>query len=385
MYLLTDNKDECMGCTACKNICPKEAIDMIKDEEGFEYPQIDKSKCVDCGLCDKVCPYVNNNKQQTNVFYGAKLKDLSVRKESSSGSVFTALAKYIIENKGIVYGASLEDDYIVYHIRVDNIDNISKLKKSKYVQSKLNCIFKSVKKDLKEKKLVLFSGTPCQIDGLYNYLKGDDTQCLYTCDLICHGVPSPKVFNDYLLYISNNKVYNIHNFNFRNKKYGWGSHYETYTLKNKSVVSSKYRQLFYSNTILRPSCYTCQYSTTNRVGDITIGDFWGIENIDKKLYDKDGISLVIINSTKGNELFDKVKDELECFIVEDTKKALQRNLVSPTSKPNNREFFWNDYKSKSFKYIIKKYTKKECDRVTNPCKWFLYKAFSKIKRLVKQK
>ena len=382
MYLSTNNKNECMGCTACKNICPKEAI---KDEEGFEYPYIDKSKCVNCELCNNVCPWVNNNKQKTNTFYGAKLKDLSIRKESSSGSVFTAIAKYILENRGTVYGDSLEDDYIVSHIRIDNIEDISKLQKSKYVQSRLDCIFKSVKKDLKERKLVLFTGTPCQIDGLHNYLKNDDTKNLYTCDLICHGVPSPKVFSDYLAYISNDTKKIIRNFDFRDKKYGWGSCYETFKLNNKKIVSSKYRQLFYSDNILRPSCYTCQYSTTNRVGDITIGDIWGIENIDKNLYDRDGVSLVIINSTKGNELFNNVKDELNYFIVEDNKKVMQRNLVSPTSKPDSREKFWEDYKMNSFKYIINKYTKRECDRVTNPCRWFLNKVLTKIKRLVKQK
>lgn len=380
MYLTTKNKEECVGCTACANICPVKAINMQIDEEGFEYPMIDENKCISCELCIKTCELVNkkDNIKNSEIFaYALKHKDNYVRKESTSGGAFVAISDYFLENNGIIYGAAIDKDLNVIHKRASCKEEREILKKSKYVQSSLRDIFGSVEQDLKNDKMVLFTGTPCQIDGLHKYLDNKDIKNLYTCDLICHGVPSPKVYRDYINYISKNGKKSIVDFNFRDKRYGWQSHYETFKINKKFFVNNEYRKLFYSDNILRPSCYNCNYSNLNRVGDLTIGDCWGIENIDKDFIDEDGVSLVLTNTEKGKEIFDKIKCETTYKDV-NVNKVLQNNLVRPTSKPETREEFWNDYKNNKFNKILKKYAPKSPERVTNK----YYYIFNKIKNII---
>ena len=313
MYLLSGKKEECTGCTACMNICPKNAIEMKTDEEGFTYPFINKEKCIKCKLCENVCPNVKSISTKSNVkSYAVKHLDLQERKTSSSGAAFIAISDYILNYGGIVYGAAFDEKFRVVHKRAKNKEQRDEFKKSKYVQSDMGEIFKQVKQDLADDRLVLFSGTPCQVDGLKNYLHNENIEKLYTCDLICHGVPSPKIYSDYLKYITHNYKNKLLSFNFRNKKYGWNSHYESYKLKNKAERTDlKYRELFYTNLALRPSCYECNYSNLNRISDITIGDFWGIEKVDKKFKVSDGVSLCIVNSEKGKKLFENIKENIE--------------------------------------------------------------------------
>lgn len=383
MYLLSSKKEECTGCTACMNICPKNAIEMKTDEEGFTYPFINKEKCIKCKLCENVCPNVKSINTKSDVkSYAVKHLDLQERKTSSSGAMFIAISDYILNYSGVVYGAAFDEKFRVVHKRAETKEQREEFKKSKYVQSDMGEIFKQVKQDLADDRLVLFSGTPCQVDGLKNYLHNENIEKLYTCDLVCHGVPSPKIYSDYLKYITHNYKNKLLSFNFRNKKYGWNSHYESYKLKNKAERTDlKYRELFYTNLALRPSCYECNYSNLNRISDITIGDFWGIEKKNSTFKDSDGVSLCIINSEKGKKLFENIKENIEC-IETNIQDSLQHNLVKPTQKPENREEFWNDYTKNGFQYIVKKYVPKIYDRNVNKYTWFASKVANKIKRII---
>ena len=364
MYLLSGKKEECTGCTACMNICPQNAIEMKTDEEGFTYPFINKEKCIKCKLCENVCPNVKSITTKSNVkSYAVKHLDLQERKTSSSGAAF-------------------DEKFRVVHKRAKNKEQRDEFKKSKYVQSDMGEIFKQVKQDLADDRLVLFSGTPCQVDGLKNYLHNENIEKLYTCDLVCHGVPSPKIYSDYLKYITHNCKNKLLSFDFRNNKYGWGNTYETYKLdKRRERTNIIYRELFYSDLTLRPSCYRCKYSNLNKASDITMGDFWGIEKNNSTFKDSDGVSLCIINSEKGKKLFESVKENLE-YIETNIQDSLQYNLVKPTQKPENREEFWNDYTKNGFQYIIKKYVPNIYDRNVNKYTWFASKVANKIKRII---
>lgn len=360
-----DNKNEfeCSGCTTCLNICPVNAITMKANKEGFLYPNVDEKKCINCGLCYKACPFsgkwYENNKNNEPIVYAFKNNDNDTREKSTSGGFFSILAEYVISNKGVVYGASLEN-LVVKHIRVNNIHDISKLRGSKYVQSELNTIFKQVKKDLDSKKMVLFSGTPCQIAGLKAFLKKSYDN-LITVDIVCHGVPSSRVFNDHILMIEKKYNKKVDNYRFRSKVKGWHEHTEAvlFEKENFEVYKDKYIQsfkfLYAEHSIIRKSCTNCKFSNLKRVSDITLGDFWGIEKYYKKFDDNKGISLILINSAKGKETFNNVKAH-GTYIESDTSKCLQSNLKKPTRISPNRDAFWKQYNDKGYDYIIKKYS-----------------------------
>lgn len=360
MYLKSGKKSECSGCTACKNICPKNAIQMIEDEEGFKYPKIDKEKCINCGACYKICP--NVKKDETNTIkeaYGVKHKNENERITSRSGGVFIALSDYVLKQGGIIYGAELKEDFTVIHSRAENKKQRDKFKGSKYIQSDMKDIIKKVQQDLKENRKVLFSGTPCQVAAVKSCVSKKDQENLYTCDLICHGVPSNKIFREFLKYIEKISGKTIKNFNFRDKRFGWESHYETAIFDDNTEMTTQYfRNLFYGHNILRPSCYECNYANIHRPADITIADFWGIENVAPEFMDEKGVSLVIINNDKGKEWFEEVKDNLHTIYcsVEDCVKYTY-TLNQPTPVAETRDEFWQDYNNKDFNYIIEKYAK----------------------------
>ena len=221
-------KSNCCGCTACANKCPRNAIKMVEDDKGFLYPYIDRKKCINCGLCDKVCPIINKRKTENYPkAYAAINKDEKIRLNSSSGGIFSALANYILEEQGIIFGAAFSDDFLVKHIMIDNKDDLYKLRTSKYLQSSLGDIYKEVEKKLNEGKKVLFTGTSCQINGLYGYLN-KIYENLYTQDIICHGVPSPKVWKNYLKYRQEKDLESPTKINFREKTIGWIKKLEKY-------------------------------------------------------------------------------------------------------------------------------------------------------------
>lgn len=360
MYLENKDKYLCSGCTACQYICPKNAIEMVEDDEGFKYPVINKEKCTNCGACIKICP--NVKKESTNSIleaHGVKHKVLNERKTSRSGGVFIAISDYILKNDGVIYGVKLNKDFSVSHGRATNKDERDEFKGSKYVQSNMENIIDQVKKDLLDGKKVLFSGTACQVAAVKKVIPEKLQEKLYCCDLICHGVPSTRVYRDFLNYIEETEKKKIKEFNFRDKSFGWSTHYETMIFEDDSKISTQYfRNLFYGHNILRPSCYKCNFANTHRPADITIADFWGIDELDPNFYDEIGVSLLIINNQKGKEIFENIKEELKtinCSIENCIKYTY--TLSNPTPEAPTRKEFWEDYNTQDFKYIVEKYAK----------------------------
>lgn len=373
--VIYDNKNDCCGCTACLNSCPTQAISLKEDNEGFLYPVINDFLCTKCKLCIKVCPfkkYKKNDFQQK--IYAVKHKDQEILFKSSSGGAFTALSDYVLANNGVVYGASFDKSFKVIHSRAINKEDRNLMRGSKYVQSFLGNCFIKVKKDLEENKLVLFTGTPCACAGLNNYLN-KEYQNLFICDIICHGVPSPKIFKDYIHFISNKKI--ISELNFRSKKAGWRG-YNIYLKKNNKEIlnnsnSKSFLDLFSNVGLLRPSCHNCKFCNFNRPSDITIADFWGIEKCKPHMDDNKGVSLILLNSIKGQTLFNNIKDNV--YYEESNKdECLQHNLIKPSLISPIREKVFLDYEKKGYVYIAKKYT----------AYGFIYRLKRKIKVLIKK-
>ena len=359
-------KKQCCGCSACYNICPKQAITMEEDEKGFKYPIVDKEKCIDCKLCKKVCPIINNKKVENEPkAYACINKNDEIRKESSSGGIFTLLAEEIINMKGFVFGAVFDENFNVIHKYVKNKEQLKELRGSKYLQSDIKETYKEAKIFLEQGKYVLFTGTPCQIEGLKSFLQRDYDK-LYTQDIICHGVPSRKVWQKYLDNTKNIKYGKIKNINFRNKRNSWENYsmnieYDHYTYNNNHN-NDMYMKAFLQNLSLRDSCYDCSFKKFNRNSDITLADFWGISKIKPNLNDHKGTSLVIINSQKGNSLFEKIKNK--CVIDEiDINEAIKYNksFISSEKQNEKRDKFFEDFNNEGvdFKDLIKKYTTKQ--------------------------
>lgn len=353
------DKSKCSGCHSCMNICPKNCIEMKVDEEGFWYPVVDKEKCIECGLCEKRCPILNDmNIENTPHAYACYNKDEEIRKESSSGGIFTLLASYIIDNGGIVYGAAFNQNFEVEHIEVTNKQDLSKLRGSKYVQSKLGNTYSKIKEHLNQNKLVYFSGTPCQIDGLLCFLnkRYDNLICQ---DIVCHGVPSPKIWKHYLKKFDLEKNAKI---SFRDKSTGWDSY--SFSIKQESnsfkelSSQNEYMKVFLKDLCLRPSCYDCHSKSLHRNSDITLADFWGIKEVCLKMYDNKGISLVFINSDKGKELFDKISNDIKYQEV-DINEASKHNPSSFKSVniPEKRKEYMANIFNNQFDKYSKKYTK----------------------------
>lgn len=359
--LSLQDKKKCFGCTACANICPQNAIHLIIDAEGFKYPEVNYEECVKCGLCIKVCPIQNKlDMHEPLGIYAAKNISNSIRMKSSSGGVFTALAEYVLLFEGIVYGAAFDDKFCVVHKRIDNLHDLKSLRGSKYVQSDLNDTFRFIKKDLCNDKMVLFSGTPCQCAGLKKYLNLEYDN-LIILDLVCYGVPSPKIFSEYIEYIQRRYNSEVKEYVFRDKSLGWREGKSKIKLEpNKNIhflETHVFDELFWSNLILRPACYDCYFTSTKRIGDITLGDFWGIEVVDRDFMDEKGVSLCFINDTKGENFFEFIKNKLTYKkVLLKYAVAKQDRLKNSVDEPKNRNIFWNEYSSSGFEYIVRKYT-----------------------------
>jgi len=357
------NKKKCTGCSACCSICPTKAISMLEDNEGFVYPVIDEAKCIKCGACKKICPCLNNI-ESTNFDVPTVLAAWSLdsrnKETSSSGGCFYELAKYVINQGGLVVGAAFDEDLNVVHKVVDNIVGLNELKGSKYVQSRIGDCYIKVKKYLDEYKKVLFVGTPCQVAGLYAFLKNNQYDNLYTADLICHGVPSTKVYRKYLEELSKKYKSKPISLTFRDKSSGWKRYKFKINFENKQYIKSAsydiYMRAFLSNICLRPSCYECKFSKLPRVADITLGDFWGIENIDAKLDDDTGTSELVINSQKGKEMLSNVEDNI--FVKEvKLEDGIKYNpcLVTSSKMLEKRGQFFIDLDNNSLSKLEKKY------------------------------
>lgn len=349
--------ENCYGCTACKMICPANAITMTENEKGFLYPQIDENKCIDCGMCRQVCS--EQIKQALpHQTYIAKLKNEASRQMSRSGGVFVAISNVILRQGGTVYGAVLNDKFEVEHMRAATYDARDKMRGSKYVQSNMRDMYCYVEKDL-EKGLVLFSGTPCQVAGLNKYLhcKGKSTDNLFTIELICHGVPSVKIWRDLIHYYENKKGEKLKGAVFRNKLIGgWNSHYTTFSFSDKQIIDIYYRNIFYSNLTLRDSCYACEFAKMERVSDFSIGDAWGVEKYNPEFYDSKGVSIVLLHTKKAEKLFEEAVKELYVSPVS-VETYKQYNMEHPSCPHRSIEEFWIDYSGRGFRYVIEKYAK----------------------------
>ena len=287
--------------------------------------------------------------------YAVKHKSEEVRMNSRSGGVFTALSDWIFSEVGVVYGCVLTQDFLAVHTRAENVEERNKMRGSKYIQSKLGDTFKRVQEDLDTGKKVLFSGTSCQVAGLRQYLRKEYNNLLCV-DIVCHGVPSKKVWKAYLGWQEKRNKSVTTGVDFRNKKdFGWYDHVETLYFENGKPISSRvFKNLFMGDTILRPCCYECPYKSVMHPGDITIADYWGIENAAPGFADNKGVSLVLINNEKGEKALENVEEQL---IIKRTKieDSMQPPLKAPFPRPINRDVFWSDFKSKSFDFIAKKY------------------------------
>lgn len=308
------DKKSCAGCTACMAACPKDAISMVVDEQGFLYPTVITDKCVNCGLCDMVCPFDKPLHEETEVCaYAIKHKDPKVLIESTSGGIFTAVSDYVLTHGGVVYGAALDENIVVRHIRATTAHERDRLRGSKYVQSDLGDTFRLVKRDLKDKRIVLFTGTPCQVAGLKRFLnsKCDGLICL---DLICHGVPSPLIYSEHIRFLSKKLKTKITDYKFRPKKWGWHIHRELVCGDKRIYHSTPYidlwRTLYYSRLVTRPSCNNCPYSNLQRHGDITIGDCRGIDKVLPQFGSYDGVTLAIVNTQTGKDVFEKISKDI---------------------------------------------------------------------------
>lgn len=363
MIELFGSKQDCCGCTACVSICPESAITMESDAEGFLYPKIDVSKCSECGLCKKVCAFQNGYDSSGNILpprvLAVKHADETTRTSSTSGGAFSAIAEYFLKNEGIVYGVALDSDLRVVHQRADTLEGVEAFKGSKYVQSNLDGIFESVKKDLSDGRFVLFSGTPCQIAGLNEYLMKADKSKLFLCDVVCCGVPSPLLWEDHLRLLEKKNKSVIEKYFFRSKVKGWTSPTVQITFKNgkkdyRTALSQSHRALFSSLNAMRPACYNCKYRNFERPADISIADFWGIEDHMPDFIDELGVSLVLINTPKGETIFDNISENL-IYREGTTDMCSHASLRTPLRKPPQRDAFWIAYQKYGYEYIVKKY------------------------------
>lgn len=361
--VLFNEKNECYGCGACKNVCPKHAITMSVDEEGFLYPVIDSKLCVDCGLCISKCQ-IHNLPIRSNdepIVIAAQNKNDKIRAESTSGGAFSAFAEKILDEVGAVYGAAYEEGFAVRHSRVESEESYTKFRGSKYCQSDLNSCYIQVKKDLQDGIRVLFSGTPCQIAGLKCFLGSDaENENLILLEILCHGAPSPLMWKEHIALLEKTRNSKIKTYKNRSKVAGWHGHNEHVFFGNgkdeyKTKLSQNHKDLFYAHLTIRPSCYSCDYAGMPRVADISIADYWGIEKCLPDFDDNKGTSLVIINNEKGRTFFESVKS---CFDIRDSnlEDAFRDNHKKPAKMNINRDNFWNDYHAYGYLYVLKKYS-----------------------------
>ena len=353
----------CCGCTACQAVCPHGAVSMVPDALGFMYPSVDMDRCTDCGLCEKVCGFVRtlaepSSRPETVPVVAARNRDAAVLRESQSGGVFTALAKVVLSRSGVVYGSAMNPDFSVSHRRAETIEECAALRGSKYAQSDMGDVFVLVRKDLEDGREVLFTGTPCQVAGLVAYLPKRLTDKLLTVDIICHGVPSPKVWADYVAYMG--RKGELSSAVFRDKgAEGWKVHKESFEYKDgRKVFRETFRVLFYKNIMLRRSCASCPYDYSRRKSDITIADFWGVEEILPHFDGNNGTSMVIPMSAKGHAALEAASVDLDmehATVGADFVSRRNPNLLRPTKPYHESDMFERLYSERGFVYAARRW------------------------------
>lgn len=366
MFLDDEIKSSCCGCKVCAAVCPKNAISFSFDDEGFWYPKIDNSKCVHCNRCRKVCPIAKTELpalKDENQMYAAFSKNQDVLEKSTSGGIFTHISDFILENGGYVFGHKYNEKMECVCSKAETKEERNSFCGSKYVQSNMGKIYAEIRNETLTGKSVLFSGTPCQVDAVKNFFNQKIPENLYLLEIICHGVPSPKIFAEYLSLIEKKSGKKIAGFKFRGKEKGWTTPLRVISFEDGSscgelLNADAFNNLFLgTDCILRPSCYKCRYAGKERVSDISIADFWGIENVDKTMFNKNkGTSLVLVNTEKGKKLFDYAGNFMETKQLP-ISTAVQRNL--PLNKPSlpykKRGQFFAFYEKRGLEKAMKKF------------------------------
>ena len=398
---LYNNRENCCGCTACYSICPVSAITMNPDEEGFLCPTVDAEKCVRCYSCLSVCSFkedqvkkgylddLNNSTQKRKktenlpllpetIVYAAKSKDPDIIMKSSSGGAFTALSDIFLANGDAVVCSSYDiQTHQQKYMIVENTKERDSARGSKFMQSIPGDIFKTAEKWLKEnpQKKLLFVGVGCQAAGFVKYAEMKGFRSRVTiADIICHGSPSPMIWSEYAKSLEN-KYGKITYVTFKDKRNGWNKPTRFVVINGEEISIREYAKIFYNHIDLRLSCHKCPYTTTKRCTDLTIGDYWGIENKIPEFYDKNGVSLILIHTEKGHNIFEQAASSLD-YVQSSTEDCLQPNLIKPTASDPKRDLFWQDYYAKGIDYVIHKYGN---DSMTTKIKKKIKKIFRKLK------
>lgn len=363
-YLQNGDLHFCCGCRACVQKCPQQCISM-EEKDGFFYPVIDKERCINCGLCERVCQYTEKNQERRKdrgvpPIYSAWYNNETELPESTSGGIFFALAEKCIQSGGVVFGAEYTPDFSVKLASADTLEACKAFRKSKYIFSSTDTTYPQAESALKAGKTVLFSGTPCQIMGLYSYL-GKEYENLYTVDLVCHGFNAPVALKKFIEMLEEKYGGKATYIECRHKIKGTGEQFFYATFSNGEVYqesfnSSPFGEFFNANVLLMPSCSACQYANTARPADLTIGDFWGIQQHSPQDYNVGGTSLILVNSEKGKQMFENVKENL---VVHDAKleAAMQHNPPLHKASPSNPFHFKviRDLKEKGFEKTYRHY------------------------------
>ena len=394
MTIETLDKMECCGCSSCVQKCPKNAIRMEENKEGFLYPVIDKDKCIDCGLCSRVCPQLKKIKEKVMGYpkaFAMRNKNSDELSKSSSGGIFSVLANYVIENGGVVFGAAYDSNLNVKHIKATTKEELFPIRSSKYVQSDINNSYKEAEAALKNGRYVLFTGTPCQVSGLNSFLM-KDYEKLITADVVCHGVPSPKLFHKYIDFLSEKFNSKVVEYNFRSKeKKGWGLVSKVKTADGKVRYIEPDFDPYYSNFLgcvtYRENCYQCHFTNYNRVSDFTMADYWGIHKLYPEFYNEAGNSLVLVNNEKAKKILELIKEKVDIMETDlDAAASYNKNLIESSRKSPRRNTVYDNIDEKNPKKFMsenlksKVTVKKVMKAIVPTC---VKKKIKKLRRLVK--
>lgn len=358
-------KEDCVGCRSCGDVCPKRSISFAEDLEGFYYPIVDDYTCINCGLCSTVCPALSVQfNDRCDKSYAIYANDVKIRESGSSGGVFRLLAEIVLNDGGRIWGAAFNEELQLVHSKADNINELQPLLKSKYIQSNLTDVYAQIKKDLLNGVRTLFCGTPCQVNALKNFV-GKEFDDLITIDFVCHGVPNQNLFDRTIRWYEEKHNVKVDWFQFRYKSKEV-KHPQSYALhhlgENDIHVGLHYQFPYYFGfqkyIILRPSCYQCKWARGERAADITLGDYWGIEKYIPRLNAKDGVSMILCNTLKGNALLEKLKSENAVTVyVLSLQNAVDNNgcLCGPSSAKLEREQFFSHLQSWDFNRVVKEH------------------------------
>lgn len=355
---ITKYKQKCCGCGLCSKKCPQKAISMEENKQGFLYPKVTDNLCIDCGLCIRQCAFncanADQEKHDNLNMFALKHSD-EIRLHSRSGGAFTAITDVILDGHGVVYGCKLIDNRMTIHTKTVTKDTRDKLRGSKYIQSDITGIYEQIKDDLKRGYPIAFVGTPCQVAAVKSFLRKEERENLILIDIVCHGVGSPRVWADYMNYLEQKHKKKIVNVDFRNKKdYGWYSNIETVYFNDERYDSEIFKKMYVSHLIIRKDCSQCPYKSMDRVGDITLGDCWGIREVYPDFDDNKGVSLVLVNTYKGYELFKRVSG-VKTLSVNDDRLTQQSPLNQNWILPQKYNKFWRDYYRFGFADAVDRY------------------------------